>query len=119
MRIAIATENGAVSAHFGHCEGFTVYDTEGGKVTDTQYIANPGHQPGVLPAFLKQAQVDVVIAGGMGERAQSLFAQNDIRVVAGAEGSLDKAIGDYLAGALVSKGDFCKEHSHAHDCGGH
>ena len=28
MRIAIPTDRGQVSAHFGHCEEFTVYDID-------------------------------------------------------------------------------------------
>lgn len=110
MRVAIAIENGMVSAHFGHCEGFTVYEVNKGKKFGSQFIANPGHTPGFLPLFLIQADVDVVIAGGMGERAQALFTDNGITVFTGAEGNCDDVIEKYLAGKLVSSGVVCTEH---------
>ena len=31
MKIAVASEGKNVSGHFGHCEGFTIYDVEEGK----------------------------------------------------------------------------------------
>ena len=71
MRIAVATENAIVSAHFGHCEGFTIYEVENRKFKSSNFIANPGHEPGFLPVFLKEKNVDLIIAGGMGERAQT------------------------------------------------
>lgn len=73
MRIAVAAEGTRVSDHFGHCEGFMMYESDGGKVDAGRFLSNPGHQPGVLPVFLKEKGADVVIAGGMGERAQMLF----------------------------------------------
>jgi len=115
MRIAIATEGKNVSAHFGHCEGFTVYESTGAENKSGVFIPNPGHRPGFLPAFLKQENVDVIIAGGMGERAQMLFAQNGIDVIVGANGSCGDAIASYTAGRLVSTGEACKEHGH--NCG--
>ena len=27
MKIAVASENGMVTEHFGHCEGFMIFDT--------------------------------------------------------------------------------------------
>jgi predicted Fe-Mo cluster-binding NifX family protein len=112
MRIAVATENGIVSSHFGHCSGFTIYDTEDGKVTSSNYVPNPGHEPGVLPVFLSNLNVEIVIAGGMGERAQTLFSQNNIDVIVGASGSADDAAASYLEGSLKSAGVFCSEHNH-------
>lgn len=119
MRLAIAAENNQVSAHFGHCEGFSIYNITDGKVESNEFIANPGHQPGFLPVYLKEANVNLIIAGGMGERAQMLFAQNGIDVIVGASGSCEDALNQYLSGNLQSKGEFCKEHEHAHECGEH
>jgi len=115
MRIAIAAQGDNVSAHFGHCEGFMMYDMDGETAPEGKMLANPGHQPGFLPVFLKEKGVDLVIAGGMGERAQMLFAQNGIDVIVGANGSCGDAIASYTAGRLVSTGEACKEHGH--NCG--
>jgi hypothetical protein len=40
-----------------------------------------GHQPGILPAWLTEEGVSVVIAGGRGSRARALFRENRIEVV--------------------------------------
>ena len=66
------------------CEAFAVVDVDQGQVVRTEYQTPPPHEPGVLPAWLHQLGVTVVICGGMGMRAQQLFAQNDIQVIYGA-----------------------------------
>ncbi len=119
MRIAIATENGLVSSHFGHCSGFTIYDTRDGKIESANFVPNPGHEPGALPVFLGNMKVQIVIAGGMGERAQMLFSQNNIEVIVGASGSADDAVASYLNGSLKSAGVVCTEHAHEGSCGSH
>jgi predicted Fe-Mo cluster-binding NifX family protein len=48
-----------------------------------EVIPSPGHQPGFLPAWLAEEEVSIVIAGGMGSRAQTLFNENRIEVVVG------------------------------------
>ena len=116
MKIAVASEGKFVSGHFGHCEGFTVYEVEENKVLKKDFIQNPGHRPGFLPDFLKQLGVNVVIAGGMGETAQQLFAQNNIDVIVGAEGYSDDVIQQYLKNELKSTGSICREHQHEGHC---
>ncbi|MDD5016959.1 MAG: NifB/NifX family molybdenum-iron cluster-binding protein [Eubacteriales bacterium] len=119
MKIAIASENGIVSAHFGHCEGFTVFETEDGVIKGHEFIPNPGHQPGFLPVFLKEAEVGVIIAGGMGGRAQDLFFENGIGVIVGAEGSCDEVMDRYIKGELKSTASVCDAHNHEQECGEH
>lgn len=116
MKIAIANEGRYVSEHFGHCEGFTIYEVEESKVLKKDFIENPGHRPGFLPNFLKQLGVDVVIAGGMGETAQQLFAQNNIGVIVGIRGNSDDVIQQYLRNELKSTGSICMEHQHKGYC---
>lgn len=84
MRIAIPLHDGKLCQHFGHCDVFAVVDTRDGKITGTQQLTPPPHEPGVLPKWLHDQGVNVILAGGMGQRAQQLFAQNDIQVVVGA-----------------------------------
>jgi predicted Fe-Mo cluster-binding NifX family protein len=119
MKIAIAAEQGQVSGHFGHCEGFIIYEADGTDIKNKTYIENPGHQPGFLPVFLKEQGTDVIIAGGMGQRAQSLFTEQGIDVIVGAVGDSDKAAESFLNGTLKSTESVCHEHEHAHECGGH
>jgi predicted Fe-Mo cluster-binding NifX family protein len=48
MKVAIATDQNMVSGHFGHCEGFTIYELEGNIIKEKTFSLNPGHQPGYL-----------------------------------------------------------------------
>ena len=87
MKIAVPVTNGLLSAHFGHCEQFAIIeaDRRGKRVVNTSVVESPGHEPGVLPRWLADQGAELIIAGGMGQRAQQLFAENDIDVVVGAE----------------------------------
>ncbi|WP_138206121.1 NifB/NifX family molybdenum-iron cluster-binding protein [Haloimpatiens lingqiaonensis] len=116
MRIAIASEEKFVSGHFGHCEGFTIYDVGEDKSLKKNFTPNPGHRPGYLPVFLKELDVNVIIAGGMGETAQQLFNENGIEVVVGAQGLSDNVIQSYVNGQLKSTGSVCREHEHEGHC---
>ena len=66
MRIAVASDNEMVTQHFGHCEGFILFDAENNKIVKSETIENPGHKPGFLPNFLADHGVNVMISGGMG-----------------------------------------------------
>ncbi|WP_129599719.1 NifB/NifX family molybdenum-iron cluster-binding protein [Anaerophilus nitritogenes] len=119
MKIAIAKEGNFVSGHFGHCEGFEVFDVENKEIKESKFIENPGHRPGFLPVFLAEKGVNVIIAGGMGATAQDLFKENKIEVIVGVEGTLEDAINAYINGKLQSTGSVCTEHEHAGECEEH
>ena len=117
MKIAIASENGMVTEHLGHCEGFMIFDTEKGKVIKSETIANPGHRPGFLPNFLADRGVNVIISGGMGGGAVEIFNERNVEVVVGAFGDAKAAVEAYLQGSLKSTGSVCHEHQHHDECG--
>jgi predicted Fe-Mo cluster-binding NifX family protein len=99
-----------VSAHFGHCEHFALFDIDepGKKIISKELVASPAHQPGLLPAWLAEQGVSLVIAGGMGSHAQSLFQQNRIGVVIGvSESEPEEAVLKYLEGTLDSGANTC------------
>ncbi len=107
MRIAIPVVNGQLAQHFGHCQEFMLFDVDpdAAGVGEARLLEAPPHEPGLLPPWLKGHGVDVVIAGGMGRRAQGLFAQSGVEVVVGAVADDPRAIvEEYLSGAL-STGD--------------
>lgn len=118
-KVAIASEGANVCGHFGHCEGFTIYSTEAGKIVGETFLPNPGHKPGLLPNLLNDNGVQVVIAGGMGQGAIDIFNEKGIDVITGAGGPLEQSILKYLTGSLTSSGSVCHEHQHADECGGH
>jgi predicted Fe-Mo cluster-binding NifX family protein len=119
MKIAIATEGTNVSGHFGKCENFTIVDVENSNVKDKKVISTIGNQHGLLPSFLASHDVNVVIAGGMGEGARNNLISNNIEIISGISGNIDEAISAYLSGNLESTDAGCSghEHSHGHEHG--
>lgn len=108
MKIAISTDAGFVSAHFGRCPSFTIAEIEEGKVLKVEEINNPGHQPAFLPNFLAERGVKYIICGGMGNRAQMLFAEKKITPVIGVTGKIEEVIGKFVQGKLEAGESFCK-----------
>ena len=86
MRFAIPVNDGKLSVHFGHCQQFAIVeaDQETKTIKGTELLTPPAHEPGVLPAWLSGMQVQRIIAGGMGQRAQMLFTEKNIEVIVGA-----------------------------------
>jgi Mrp family chromosome partitioning ATPase/predicted Fe-Mo cluster-binding NifX family protein len=110
MKIAIPVAEGKLGMHFGHCEQFALLDVDekAKKVTGKWMLTPPPHEPGVLPRWLHKEGATVIIAGGMGQRAQSLFAENGIKVVVGAPAETpEELVTQYLAGTLVSGANVC------------
>lgn len=110
MKIAIPTANGKLCMHFGHCEVFSIFtvDEKNKTVLAREHLTPPPHEPGVLPRWLGEQNVNVIIAGGMGQRAQQLFAQNDIQVVVGApDATPEELVNAWMNGTLVSGANAC------------
>ena len=110
MKYAIPVTGGVVSPHFGHCEHFAIIDVDEMRkvVLKKELVPSPGHQPGLLPGWLAEKGVSVVLAGGMGSRAQSLFQQNRIEVIMGImEGDPEKAVLSHLNGMLTTEDNIC------------
>jgi ATP-binding protein involved in chromosome partitioning len=112
MKIAIPVEAGRVSMHFGHCTEFVVYEVDKdnktilGKASHTP----PPHEPGVLPGWLHELGVNVIIAGGMGQRAQQLFAQNGIEVVVGSPSADPEQVAIAHLNGTLQPGDNVCDH---------
>lgn len=110
MRIAIPLAEGRLSAHFGHCERFALLevDPSSKKILRKDEIPAPDHQPGLLPKWLAERGATVIIAGGMGSRAQQLFADQGIKVVMGAPADTPEALAAaYCAGTLTTGENVC------------
>jgi predicted Fe-Mo cluster-binding NifX family protein len=110
MRIAIPVVNGKLCAHFGHCECFELLDVdpESCKILTSSRVDSPPHQPGLLPPWLAGRGVNLVIAGGMGFRAQQLFTAQGIEVLVGAPAdSPTDLVQAYLDGKLEAGDNLC------------
>jgi len=108
MKIAISTDGTSVSPHFGRCPSFTILDIQGENLIAKEIINNPGHHPGFLPQFLKEQGVECIIAGGMGMRATTLFAEAGIKTILGITGSIDAVVDHILNGTLKDGESLCK-----------
>ncbi len=103
MKIAIPTAKETLSLHFGHCEQFYLFevDKEAKIIKNVEKLTPPPHEPGLLPRWLGEKKADIIIAGGMGMRAQELFVENGIEIITGAQAKKpEELINDYFEGAL-------------------
>ncbi|NQT39811.1 MAG: ATPase [Planctomycetes bacterium] len=110
MAIAIPVAGGRLCMHFGHCEQFEVFDvdTADKKILHSRRIDPPPHEPGLLPRWLHEQGVNLVIAGGMGGRAKSIFAEQGISVIVGAPAEPPESlVQNYLGGTLQSGENAC------------
>ena len=112
MKVAISTDQGHVSAHFGRCQSYTIIEIKEGQILSKEEIPNPGHQPGFLPEYLSEKGVNCIIAGGMGPRAQGLFSQKNIETIIGVQGAVDEIIEKFMKQEIESGDDLCN-HKHA------
>ena len=110
LKIAVPTVAGSLCQHFGHCEQFSLLDVdpENKTILKTTMVTPPPHEPGLLPKWLHEQGADVIIAGGMGSRAQELFLGKGIHVVTGASPEAPEVIvGKYLRGELATGANVC------------
>jgi Mrp family chromosome partitioning ATPase/predicted Fe-Mo cluster-binding NifX family protein len=108
FKVAIPLAEGRLCNHFGHCEKFAVIQVKEGSMGAKEFHTPPPHEPGLLPRWLGDLGVNLIIAGGMGQRALGLFAERGIKVITGApNGEPEALVRDYLAGILVSGANVC------------
>jgi ATP-binding protein involved in chromosome partitioning len=108
MKIAIPVSSGVLCMHFGHCEEFAIVETEDKTINKITMLKPPPHEPGLLPRWLGEMNVDLVIAGGMGMRARQLFTDAGVDVVVGAPSQKpEEIVADYLKGTLVTGQNTC------------
>lgn len=120
MRVAVTYENGEIFQHFGHSEQFKLYDVESGEIKNMQVVDTNGQGHGALASFLTNAEVNVLICGGIGAGAQNALAAAGIQLFGGVSGNADEAVRAYLAGTLNYNADVhCTHHEHEHSCGEH
>ncbi len=115
MRIAIPVSGDRLDPHFGHCARFVLIDVapESKTVTASCEVPAPEHQHGLLPPWLKEQGVTLVIAGGMGAHARSLLQDASIEVITGAPTEAPEAlVRRYLNGTLETAEQLCDHSCH-------
>jgi predicted Fe-Mo cluster-binding NifX family protein len=108
MKAAISTDGEYVSAHFGRCPSFTIFDVENNNIVNKERIDNPGHHPGYIPQFLYERGVECIITGGMGMRARNLFDEYHIMTILGITGRIDYVIEEIKNGTLKGGESLCR-----------
>ena len=108
IRFAVPTNDRKLCAHFGHCAEFAIIDVENNSIISESYITPPPHEPGLLPGWLSGKGVNQIIAGGMGQKAQQLFAENKVEIITGAMGEYPReVVENYLQGSLETGANSC------------
>ena len=110
MRFAVPVSDGILCPHFGHCQEFALIDVDKAtsQIVNRETIPAPVHEPGLLPAWLADRGAGFIIAGGMGSRAQQLFADQGVSVITGAPmADPETTVLQYLEGALVTGDNVC------------
>ncbi len=106
-RIAVASEddqglNSEVSQHFGRCPYYTMVEVENGEITLSYRVENPfwtrHGESGEAPTFIRDQGADVIISGGIGQRALRFFQQYGIQAVTGVSGQVKMVVEQYLRG---------------------
>ena len=123
MRIAFSavTEEGLqspISPHFGRCPFYIFIDLdEENQIQKVSAIVNEHakkHDPGQLPAYIRDQGVNVMISGGMGGRAVNFFHQFEVNVATGASGTVQQSLENYLNGSLQGDAPCAESIEHGH-----
>ena len=111
MKIAIPVANEQVCMHFGHCQVFHVFQLDDDKnIEKVDVLTPPPHEPGVLPKWMgEEVKANVILAGGMGMRAQELFKQYGITIITGVESGKtpEELVKDYISNKLTTGENAC------------
>jgi len=109
-RYAIPVSEGKLCLHFGHSENFVFidYDMDKKEIIKNETKNPPPHEPGILPKWLHDQNVHIIISGGMGSRAQKLFIDGGIQVISGAQvEDPEKLVLDHVNDNLVLGDNVC------------
>ena len=108
--VAVPVADGKLCSHFGHCQQFAFYEVElpSRQIHGSRYVDPPPHEPGLLPRWLHGENARVVIAGGMGKRAQDIFSDQGIQVIVGAPADdPEQVVQAFLDGKLTPAENPC------------
>ncbi len=121
MILAIPSDNpggleAGMSAHFGHCDLYTMVTVDDKTIRSVSLLENPPHVEGGCLASVQNLAgkgIDALLAGGMGMRPLNGFRQAGIEVLfAGNCPTVGQAVQAFLDGKLqaFSPEATCKGH---------
>jgi len=107
-KIALPVFNDRFSSHFGHASHFLIFSIEENKIINEEKHPVPIHETGSFPKWLSAFGVDIMLVGGVGQKAISIFEANNIEIIMGVTKEDPKdIIQEYIEGKLVSSGSAC------------
>lgn len=110
LKVAIPMSDGLLDLHFGHCDLMQVYeaDRDARSFGNPSLLVPPPHEPGLLPQWLAERGIGMIIAGGMGSKARELFAARGIETITGAPCKAPSdLVQDWLDGTLETGPNNC------------
>ncbi|HBD95288.1 MAG: hypothetical protein A2015_16150 [Spirochaetes bacterium GWF1_31_7] len=114
--VALPLDNGILSEHFGHADKFVFFTLNGTKIESKTEKTPPPHQPGIIPAWLKEENANVVIVNGIGQAAVNIFNSHGIEVIRGVDCLTDEeVIKNFIENNLTDREVSCNHDQH-HDC---
>jgi predicted Fe-Mo cluster-binding NifX family protein len=111
MRIAVTYDYDSkqVFQHFGQTQHFLLVDVLDNGELASMVVDNGGFSHGELVDYLSHLEVNVVICGGLGNRAIELMTNANMKVIPGISGDALTAVKKYQSGEL--KGDMSVLHN--------
>ena len=113
MKIAIPTRNNLVEDHFGHCEYYSVYETDEKKNIISKELFRTQGGCGCksnIAGILNQMGVKVLLAGNMGQGALNMLNAHGIEVIRGCKGTTDELVKSFLQGEISDSDIICEQH---------
>ena len=116
MKIALPTRNNEIDGHFGHCEYYTIFtvDNDTKQILNAETLESPagcGCKSNIAQT-LSQMQVEIMLAGNMGQGAVNVLNNAGIKVIRGCSGDVKTVAQNWLNGLVVDSEDICHEHEH-------
>ncbi|HNW98851.1 MAG TPA: NifB/NifX family molybdenum-iron cluster-binding protein [Bacteroidales bacterium] len=111
-KVAVPTREGQVDDHFGHCEYYTIFTIEDGKVSNEETFKAPegcGCKSNVA-SVLASMGIKIMLAGNMGMGALNVLNMSGIEVYRGCSGNVKEVITEYLKGEVTDSGEGCHSH---------
>jgi predicted Fe-Mo cluster-binding NifX family protein len=101
-RVAVPYNDGQVGQHFGRAEQFAFYDVADGAIRRSRVVETGGVSRIALVGFLRAAEVDTLLCGGIGENARNALCATGIRMASGLTGAVEDVVQSYLNEVIKS-----------------
>ena len=113
MKLAIPTTGNLVEDHFGQCEEYTIFTLDAkNTIENTEIFPSPqgcGCKSNIA-VVLKEKEVEVMLAGNMGDGALNVLNNQGINVYRGCSGDVHELIENFIKGEIGDSGEGCHEH---------